>query len=44
MDKKSLLYIALGSIATLSVFYLGRKLFRGGLGRKNRKKIRFVWL
>lgn len=44
MDKKSLLYIALGSVATLSVFFLGRKLFSGGLSRKNRKKIRFIWL
>lgn len=42
--NKGWVYIGLGSIATLSVFYLGRKLFTGGIGRKNRKKIRFVWL
>jgi len=41
--KKDWLYIALGSLGALGIFFLVRYIVTGKLGRRNRSKIRFVW-
>lgn len=41
--KRDWLYIALGSLGALGVFFLVRSIVTGKLGRRNRGKIRFVW-